>query len=213
MQDASQPVAPRWAGRVPRHKIARLYENDARGIVDEELIDEVGYALLDRCQSILTATEAHKGRAKCPGCGNAVDHDWNPRAVLLCERCGWQGTWRAYHKSYQGRHLYAGGMAAAFREYVERFPLTKTPRERMVQIDRLIHRFHWELRADQGRSGAVGLIGGRPHEVVAFLDQLSYGDDTMPELRRTHAEWWKRQRQNEERRRRKEEARRQHRRA
>jgi hypothetical protein len=35
----------RWARRVEQEKIRRLYETDARGIVDDELIDEVGYAM------------------------------------------------------------------------------------------------------------------------------------------------------------------------
>ena len=42
-----RPIAPRWAGRVPKWKIARLYENDATGVLDEELIDDVAYAFLD----------------------------------------------------------------------------------------------------------------------------------------------------------------------
>ena len=48
-----QPVAPHWAPRVPRWKIARLYENDAGGLVDEALIRDVAYSLLERCRSIV----------------------------------------------------------------------------------------------------------------------------------------------------------------
>ncbi len=47
---------PRWAGRVSRAQILQLYATDAKGIVDEELIDEVGYALLTRCESITAVT-------------------------------------------------------------------------------------------------------------------------------------------------------------
>jgi len=39
---------PHWAGRVPRHKIARLYDLDAKGIVDEDLIDESGRSVGSR---------------------------------------------------------------------------------------------------------------------------------------------------------------------
>ena len=55
---------PVWAERVAQRKIRRLYENDAKGIYDEALIDDVGYALFARCQSFITANEATKGRAR-----------------------------------------------------------------------------------------------------------------------------------------------------
>ena len=48
----------RWASRVNPATIRRLYETDARGIVDEDLIDEVGFALYARCQSILCASDS-----------------------------------------------------------------------------------------------------------------------------------------------------------
>lgn len=35
-----------WEPRVPQHKIRRLYENDAAGIIDEALIDDVAYTSL-----------------------------------------------------------------------------------------------------------------------------------------------------------------------
>jgi hypothetical protein len=53
-----------WASRVNPGAIRRLYETDARGIVDEEQIDDVGYALYWRCQSIIAATEAYDGRVR-----------------------------------------------------------------------------------------------------------------------------------------------------
>lgn len=36
-----QRDAPEWVRRVPQWKIARIYEDDARGLHDEELIDDV----------------------------------------------------------------------------------------------------------------------------------------------------------------------------
>ena len=38
----------KWAERVPQNLIRRLYENDAKNIQDNELIDEVGYGLYVR---------------------------------------------------------------------------------------------------------------------------------------------------------------------
>ena len=138
---------PRWAGRVPRWKIARLYATDAKAIVDEELIDEVGFALLARCDSILTATEAHKGRVTCPQCSRIIAHDvWTNRELLRCTDCGWEIAWPDYHKSYRRKQLHAGGMEPFIKEFMDRFPETRTPRQKMILIDTLIHRLHWELR-------------------------------------------------------------------
>jgi hypothetical protein len=201
-----QPIAPRWAGRVPRWKIARLYENDASGICDEALIDEVAWALLARCESILTATEAHRGRAACPVCGRIIPHDWDRSRILQCEACGWRGAWEAYLKSYQDKHLSAGGLEPFVVEYIARLPGAKTPRQRLLLIDWLIHRFHWESRAEPGRSGAVCLIGGRPAQVAAFLDQLTCDPRSSPDLQRSRAEWQERQRRATEHRQRRADA-------
>ena len=95
----------RWASRVNPSKIRRLYETDARGIVDEELIDEVGIALYSRCQSILEATEAHAGRVRCPRCRTAIEHPWDKEAVLACPTCAWTVQWGAYLKTFQDKKL------------------------------------------------------------------------------------------------------------
>ena len=47
----------KWPLKVRPHKIRQLYENDAKGIVDEDLINDVGYALYARCEAIWTVTE------------------------------------------------------------------------------------------------------------------------------------------------------------
>jgi len=53
-----------WAKKVSPNKIRRLYNLDAQGIMDEELIDDVAYTFYARCESILTVTEASRGRVK-----------------------------------------------------------------------------------------------------------------------------------------------------
>ena len=49
-------LLPQWSPRVKKHQIKRLYEDDARGIHDEELLEEVGYTLLCRCESFIAAS-------------------------------------------------------------------------------------------------------------------------------------------------------------
>jgi len=182
----------RWAPRVNPHKIRRLYETDARGIVDDELIEEVGFALYSRCQSILIATEAHAGRVQCPRCGNIVPHHGDRNALLQCEQCSWRVRWGDYHKTYQDKHLHGGGALFAFKEYLEAFTKARSPRERMLTIDRLIHVFHCELVQDPVRSVGVNLIYGKnTREVTEFLNTLSYGEAGTPELKETRAAWEK----------------------
>ena len=77
----------RWARRVEQDKIRRLYETDARGIVDEELIDDVGYAMLARCESILIATRASFGDVMCKGCRASIQARRDGRQHAPCLRC------------------------------------------------------------------------------------------------------------------------------
>jgi hypothetical protein len=94
----------KWAKRVEPQKIRRLYALDAKGIVDEELVDEVGYAMYARCESIRIATEAHAGRATCRSCGAILTHHWKKSELMVCA-CGWQKTWGDYLLSYQRKQL------------------------------------------------------------------------------------------------------------
>src|SRR5258706_13527685 len=102
MQD--NKVLPQWAPRVPQTHLRRLYEQDAQGIYDEDLMDEVGYALLSRCQSFLDATAAVQGRAPCPICGRVVHHNGKKEALLHCD-CGWTLTWEDYFTPIQPTQL------------------------------------------------------------------------------------------------------------
>ena len=180
---------PQWAPRLPRNKIARLYVTDARGIVDEELIDEVGYGLLLRCESILTATEASRGTAPCPKCGHIIHHQKGGTGILRCGSCPWEIPWKVYRNSYQGKQLIAGGMEPFFKDYVEAFPKARTPQEKMLLIDLLIHRFHHEMKGTPKRIGAVNLIQGKMRDVIAFLDGLTYSEHSTPGVRANLLSW------------------------
>ena len=106
---------PRWAPRVPRYKILRLYENDALGLLDEELVDEVAYGFYARCRSILEVTEAAWGRIRCPACGATVMRESSDRAAkLLCAGCGWSVEWGRYQDTFHRRQLVGGGATPFF---------------------------------------------------------------------------------------------------
>jgi len=180
----------RWAPRVQQHLIRRLYESDARGLLDEDLLNEVGWGLYARCESFIQAVEAAQGRAKCPGCGQIVLHSRVPEEVLRCAKCGWETTWQAYFKSFQHKQLSgAEPVLVLFRAFMAHFPLTSGPSDKMLLVDRLIHGFHQSLDGDPTRTTGINLIEGRYHEVVEFLDSLTYGDGSTQGTGETLAEW------------------------
>jgi hypothetical protein len=182
-------IRPQWHPRVKQHLIRQLYENDAQGVVDEALIEQVGIGLLLRCRSILTVTQAHEGRATCPRCEGVIPHQWKKDETMTCPQCGWQTTWGAYFKTYQDKQLVGGGAMFAFHSFVEHYPQADTPRERMLLIDRLLHAFHHELTQQNSRPAACNLIGGKLDQVIAFLDTLTYGEHSMPEARAEYGAW------------------------
>jgi ribosomal protein S18 acetylase RimI-like enzyme len=183
---------PCWAPRVPQLKIRRLYETDAKGWYDEELIDEVGYGLLTRCESFIAAVGAVRGRATCPRCGDKVPHNCRKEELLRCQ-CGWELTWGDYFRTIQHKQLSgAEPVLDLFRQFVESFPRASTPQQKMVEIDRVLHGFHWYAKNTPTRPVAVNLIEGRLRDVIALLDELTYGKDSTPGLAETKATWDKR---------------------
>jgi hypothetical protein len=186
MEREAAPV--RWASKVAPEKIRRLYEADAAGLGDEELLDEVGCGLYVRCVSILEVTEAALGRAKCHGCGGIIRHRAGRDEGLRCEGGGWGASWRGCQRGYKGKQLFGGAALGAFRQFVEKYPTARTYAERMLLVDRLIHEFHWNLVRGSGepratRPAAANLIDCPGLRAVeAFLDELSgHGSRPAPE--------------------------------
>ena len=184
------PQMPDWAPRISQEKIRKLYELDAKGIADDDLIDEVGFNLLARCDSFVAAVNAVHGKVVCPSCGQVVEHSKGKEEELTCDNCGWKVLWKDYFKTIQHKQLSgAEHVVELFQDYVDQFPAAKQPKEKMVLIDQLIHGFHWYLTLGNTRPVAVNLIKGRLTDVIAFLDELSYGLDSTPGLSEKYEEW------------------------
>jgi hypothetical protein len=192
---------PSWAPKVSRAKIQRLYFSDAHGIVDEDLIDEVGWGLWSRCDSILTVTAAHYGRVICPTCGAIIepnteiaypfgDHTppWNEEDIVHCTGCGWQLLWKAYHQTYRGKQLFGANAVECFEVYHKAFPQTFEPRAKMLLIDQLIHSFHTGL-TELGRPVGANLIEGSLKEVILFLYELTNGPASAAGVGDSHDAW------------------------
>ena len=197
MSDYSNYQLPVWAPRLRKGQIERLYQSCGQGLLDEELIDEVGFSLYSRCLSMLQVREAMFGNPPCPSCGAPAKLDKDPAPFARCANCGWSCPWELYQKTYQLKGLFAGGLWPFVKEFIDKFPATPSHRERMVLIDSLIHRFHWESDGvTDGRPGATSLIQGKMKDVMAFLDRLDYGDDIPPEIASTREEWRRKWREN-----------------
>ncbi len=199
MEDGRSEI--RWSPRIQKWKIRRLYESDAKGLLDEELLDDVGITLLLRCRDILTIHEARKGRVKCPRCAKRKKYTIIERAprkgdvrdqVLTCAECGWQITWGEYAQSFKRKQLNSGGAVTAFRRYLKDYKTARTPKEKMLVIDRLIHEFHYSLRKQPDlpcRPVGVNLIQGKLTDVIQFLDELTYGKQTTEGLKENRVGW------------------------
>jgi predicted RNA-binding Zn-ribbon protein involved in translation (DUF1610 family) len=188
----SQPdLFPTWAPRVKRHLLGRLYENDAQGIQDEELLNEVGWGLYERCKSFILANEAVRGRAPCPVCGATILHHARPDENLRCPSCGWECSWKSYFQTIQHKQLSgADKIIAAFQDYIDRYPAARTTQEKMLLIDILIHSWHWNIICSTDtRAAGINLIEGSYHEVIDFLDGLSYGPRSTPGAAQRWEEW------------------------
>jgi hypothetical protein len=189
----------RWAAKVAPGKIRRLYELDAQGIVDGELIDDVGLALHARCRSIVLV---NAGQVACPRCSAVFkvartyrerakgEAPADPAEVVACPGCEWSTTVGEWTESWRHRELHAGFGLPPIQDYAERYPLLATPRERMLLIDRLLHQFHHNLKVHTpGRLVACNLIEGNSRQARELLDSLTYGEGSAPEVKETGEGW------------------------
>lgn len=188
--DTTKSRLPDWAPKIRRTQIEKFYRVSGLGIIDEEIIDDLGYSLYARCESVVQVHDAMNGKVACPACETVVERDRGnmpvpcrptPKAEeqLVCDTCGWACRWEDYRATFKGKHLYAGAMTPWCRKYLEDFRRARSHREKLVLIDMLIHRFHGELTGGN-KPGAFAIIDGRLTDIAAFLDRLNYGSD-MPE--------------------------------
>lgn len=167
-----------WAPKIRQLKIWQVYQNDASRTIDETLIEEVGFDLLQRCRSIWLVT---RREVECPRCGTVFlmceNDSWKMLpGVQTCPNpgCGWETTAEAWHASWRHHDLLGTAAMQAVEHYLRVYPRAHSPEERMVCIDQLIHSFHISLRTGKvSRSFANNLIEGSHEQVVELLDRLS----------------------------------------
>ena len=192
MGQEEKQLLPKWAPRVPRSKIRRFYEMSGLGIVDEELIDDVGIALYARCESMIEVKEAKRGTVKCPNCRADVERERPLRNDdrFTCEKCSWECDWPTYRSAFKGTLLNPGQIEPQIREFLRSYRKTKDHRQKIVLIDTLIHLIHDELGGGN-KPGAHAFIEGEISDVAEFLDRLTYGSEIPEEVKARREKWRK----------------------
>jgi hypothetical protein len=178
-------------------------------MLDGELLDDVGYGIYVRCQALLEVAEAFRGQVKCRECGNVILRqgvDVGPvgdRAeVLTCDRCAWQITWGDYHNSLSGKSLHACGCEDLFASFVCEWPAARSPQQKMLLIDNLIHAFHtWDEGFGEELGAPVGrnVIATTGSAVTALINELAYGTGSTAGLQQTRQLWSTRLKRKENR--------------
>jgi hypothetical protein len=176
------PSSLNWSKRVPLETIKRLYESDASGLLDEDLLDRVGHGLYVRCSDLFEFWRARNGEITCRQCGHLIrrrahaTHAQDDLAEKLRCKCGWQLTWGDYLKRSQGHQLGASDVHLLVQHFMDRWPKCRKPQDKLLLIDWLIHQFHVKL-VGMGNLFGVNMLSGSPDEVLSFLNSLAYGDN------------------------------------
>lgn len=163
----------RWAPMLRTDRLIRLYESDAAGMLDAELVDDVGWRLWERLADV---QRVNRGDLRCPACGTEFhvrDPGVSPERSASCPGCGWTVTVAEYSATCRKRDLH--GSCPAYAEFVERFPAAATPAARMMLIDGVVHALHVSTKGEDGNFAARNFIEGSRPKVVALLEELANG--------------------------------------
>jgi len=169
---------PTWSPKIKPQKIKKLYEQDSKGIYDEELVNDIGIALFARVESMIMVTSSNLGHPLCIECKTEIPNSYTKGFISICPNCGWTIDIFEYRASYKGQTLNGVGALPELKEFVEKYPTAKTYAEKMRMIDFLIHTFHGNLNAEPSRATATNVIEGNTGEIANLIFSLAYGDNS-----------------------------------
>ena len=177
----------KWAERLPRNLIRRLYESDAKNIQDDELVDEVGYGLYARAKDVIEINRTHgSGVIYCKSC--EIEIYKNTSDMYNC-KCGWFISHKEYHFSYKGKQFISISAAQFAEVFMREWELAKDDySKKMTAIDYLIHRFHDEFTECTTRPAAINFIEGKSEDIIDLILELAYSNDK--EVYKEHMETW-----------------------
>jgi len=179
---------PSWSPKIKKHKIKKLYEQDAKGIYDEELADDVGIGLYARVDSMLMVTSSNLGHPLCIECKTEIPNSYQKGFISVCPNCGWTIDIFEYRASYKGQTLNGVGALPELKHFIANYPLAKTYAEKIRIIDYLIHTFHGNLNSEPSRATATNVIEGNTGEIANLIFTLAYGENSTV-TKQTLNEW------------------------
>lgn len=172
----------RWLPKVTRRDLIRLYEADAKGLTDEELVDEIGFTLYTRCvQGRDTWSDIEAGKLKCHHCENTLNYE---NGLMQCA-CGFQYLFRDYMRSFRKENMPSGAATHIFNAFIVDWEKAHSYYQKMQLIDGLIHEFHINLTSGvKGRFVGINLIEGTKKQVGELILTLAYGENRDEKLKR-----------------------------
>ncbi|MCL2002919.1 MAG: hypothetical protein FWG72_02810 [Oscillospiraceae bacterium] len=164
----------KWAKKASRSDLWRLYQSDAKGMTNEELLDAVGLTFYVRCKQAKEVRKLmERGKILCHHCG-AVLQAQSYTAPIKCE-CGFIYTYREYRRSCNAVNIPGGRATSIFNDFIVKWPACKTVSQKMILIDWLIHECHVTLMSgEEGRSVCVNLIEGTLKQISDLIIKLAY---------------------------------------
>ena len=146
--------------------------------------DELGCAGCEQTLPYRIWRRRLKGRTRlpCPTCGERRSAPVRrPRSaspgvpaareapagdVVACERCGWQGRWEWFRRTWRGAALLTGAGTEVCRSFRTKWSRSRSARQQMLLIDAFIYELHF------GPLAPLFISGGRD-SVLALLDELA----------------------------------------
>lgn len=163
----------KWAEKVSRNKLVKLYQDEAKGLLDEHLLDEIGYTFYARCKQARDTREGlERGEIICHHC-NAVHKAVSYTGLIACP-CGYYYTYREYRRSCNANNVPGGRATEIFNAFTDNWLLSKTTSEKMLLIDGLVHECHVSaMTGEKGRSVCMNLMEGTLSQIKDMLDMLA----------------------------------------
>lgn len=182
----------KWNKKVSRNDLWRLYQDEAKGLLDEVLLDDIGLTFYLRCKQAKEVRDCmDKGQIICLHCGAVLTGGRVSRTGSVLTKsadnytpiecaCGYSYTYREYRRSCNSVNMPGGRATPIFENYLQMWPGCKDVKSKMFLIDWLVHECHVTLMSGaKGRSVCVNLIDGTFKQISELILKLAYGKNEV----------------------------------